>query len=105
MAYGTNEFVPDDQVLGVLLDQGDWLKRASYGWLPAAYLRLMPDFYRGVVPVIEHDHGSETGSHSTSKPIMPPVSAYVLTDPNHPSNADLPKRISKEEYQKEREAR
>jgi hypothetical protein len=46
-------------VLDVLLAQGGWLKRASFGWLPTSYLRTMPSFYRGIVPVIDHDHGAK----------------------------------------------
>jgi hypothetical protein len=44
-----------------LLGEGEWLKRASFGWVPSAYLRTMPAYYRGVVPIIDHDHGSAPG--------------------------------------------
>ena len=54
MAYEANARAPDDQVLDLLLAQGGWLKRASFGWLPTSYLRTMPSFYRGIVPVIDH---------------------------------------------------
>ena len=54
MAYKHNQKAPDDQVLDLLLVEGGWLKRASFGWLPTSYLRTMPSFYRGIVPVIDH---------------------------------------------------
>merc|ERR1740130_1688228 len=51
------------------------MARCSLGWLPAAYLRLMPAFYRGVETVIDHDHGSVPGinGHSQLKPQLPEV--------------------------------
>jgi hypothetical protein len=63
------------QVLDLLLTHGEWLKRASFGWLPTSYLRTMPSFYRGIVPVIDHDHGSAPGlaKHSEAKPQYPKV--------------------------------
>ncbi|MEC9051506.1 MAG: putative nucleotide-diphospho-sugar transferase, partial [Actinomycetota bacterium] len=75
MQYGTNSKAPDDQVLDKLMKEGGWLKRVSVGWLPAAYLRLMPSFYRGVDPVIDHDRGTKPGvaGHSSVKPLLPPV--------------------------------
>ena len=75
MWWPANQRAPDDQVLDFLLSKGEWLRRASFGWLPAAYLRTMPSFYRGVVPVIDHDHGSAPGlmNHSEAKPKLPPV--------------------------------
>ena len=75
MAYHANKQAPDDQVLDLLLVEGEWLKRASFGWIPSSYLRTMPAYYRGVVPVIDHDHGSAPGiiKHSEAKPIYPPV--------------------------------
>ena len=51
MAWEGNRQVPDDQVLDLLLTQGGWLQRASFGWLPTSYLRTMPSYYRGVEPV------------------------------------------------------
>jgi len=45
-------------VLDKLLSEDGWLSRASFGWLPASYMRTMPAYYNGVVPVIEHDHGT-----------------------------------------------
>ena len=78
MAYGPNKRAPDDQVLDLLLVEGGWLQRASFGWLPAAYLRMMPSYYRGVDPVIDHDHGNPPGllKHSEAKPQLPPVVEY-----------------------------
>ena len=79
MAYGTNPEAPDDQVFNELLGPGGWVRRASFGWLPASYLRVMPMFYRGVDPVIDHDHGNPPGliEHSPTKPVMPPVGGPV----------------------------
>ena len=78
MAYEPNKRAPDDQVLDLLLVEGGWLKRASFGWLPAAYLRTVPAYYRGVDPVIDHDHGNPPGllKHSEAKPVLPPVADY-----------------------------
>ena len=75
MMYGSNARAPDDQVLDTLLNSGGWMARCSLGWLPAAYLRLMPAFYRGVETVIDHDHGSVPGiaGHSQVKPQLPQV--------------------------------
>ena len=75
MAYETNSRAPDDQVLNEIIASNDWVQRASYGWLPVAYLRTMPAFYRGVDPVIDHDHGSPPGliKHSPTQPILPPI--------------------------------
>ena len=75
MEYGTNAQAPDDQVLDTLLNEGGWMSRVSLGWLPASYLRLMPAFYRGVDPVIDHDRSSPPGlnGHSTVKPVLPPT--------------------------------
>ena len=44
MAYKENHRAPDDQVLTTMCSQGGWIKRASWGWLPVAYLRMMPAF-------------------------------------------------------------
>ena len=83
MAYGPNKRAPDDQVLDLLLLDGGWIKRASFGWLPAAYLRTVPAYYRGVDPVIDHDHGNPPGllKHSEAKPKLPPVRAQPLSSP------------------------
>ena len=75
MEYSTNAQAPDDQVLDTLLNDGGWLARVSLGWLPAAYLRLMPAFYRGVSAIIDHDRSTPPGvqGHSTVKPKLPPT--------------------------------
>jgi hypothetical protein len=83
MRYGTNPQAPDDQVLDTLLREGGWLSRASLGWLPVSYLRLMPAYYRGVDPVIDHDRGIPPGmiAHSSTKPQMPTIQWYEPVDP------------------------
>ena len=75
MAYELNAEAPDDQVLSQLLGAGSWVRRATFGWLPAAYMRHLPAMYRGVDPVIDHDHGSVPGlnGHSDVLPNLPPV--------------------------------
>ena len=82
MAWDGNTRAPDDQVLDTILKEGGWINRASYGWLPASYLRTMPSYYRGVMPVIEHDHGNMPGllKHSTRKPRLPPVLKMDVSD-------------------------
>ena len=40
-------------MLDTLLVEGGWLARASFGWLPAAYLRTPPAHYHAMDPVIE----------------------------------------------------
>jgi hypothetical protein len=97
MAWAPNSRVPDDQVLSLLLSEGGWLKRASYGWLPSSYLRLMPSFYRGVVPIVDHDHGSAPGKHSSDKPRMPPIRDMELCSPNDPSNQGRKRFLGQEE--------
>jgi hypothetical protein len=84
MAWEGNTRAPDDQVLDKLLKEGEWLQRASYGWLPASYLRTMPSYYRGVIPVIDHDHGNMPGllKHSTRKPSLPPVMRFDASEDN-----------------------
>ena len=106
MAYPKNHKAPDDQVLDALLNQGTWLRRASFGWLPAAYLRMMPAYYRGVVPVIEHDHGSAPGllKHSEAKPVYPPVKDMELCLPNDPENEGMRPYVSEENAEKEARA-
>ena len=101
MAWELNAQVPDDQVLSLLLSEGGWLKRASFGWLPTSYLRLMPSFYRGVVPIVEHDHGSVPGKHSSKKPQMPPVRHMELCEPHEPFNHDRESIVSVEKYHEE----
>jgi len=80
MAYHANKQAPDDQVLDLLLVEGEWLKRASFGWLPAAYLRTMPSYYRGVEAVIDHDHGNPPGldGHSVVHPVLPPIEEWEM---------------------------
>jgi hypothetical protein len=75
MQYSTNSHAPDDQVLDKLLKEGGWLERVSLGWLPVSYLRTMPAYYRGVVPVIDHDRSTAPGvaGHSETKPKLPPT--------------------------------
>ena len=82
MAFPPNIHAPDDQVLDLLYSQGGWSRRASYGWLPSSYMRTMPAYYRGVDPVIDHDHGSAPGllKHSEAKPQLPPVD-YMEPNP------------------------
>ena len=84
MANEANAEAPDDQVLNKLLNEGGWLPRASYGYLPASYLRTMPWFYRGVDPVIDHDHGASPGvaGHSEATPTLPMLQP---DDPNDPA--------------------
>ena len=62
-------------MLSQLLGSGSWVRRAKFGWLPAAYMRHLPAVYRGVDPVIDHDHGSPPGlnGHSDVLPSLPPV--------------------------------
>ena len=83
MQYHTNSEAPDDQVLDKLLNDGKWMARVSLGWLPASYLRLMPAYYRGVSPVIDHDRGTAPGvaGHSAVKPIMPKIEYWEPVDP------------------------
>ena len=103
MAYEANARAPDDQVLDLLLSQGEWLRRASFGWLPAAYLRTMPSYYRGVVPVIDHDHGNRPGllNHSETKPVYPPVLDMELCEWWNVTNAGRPRYLSVEETTRE----
>ena len=76
MAFEANKQSPDDQVLNKLINSpgGNWMPRASFGWLPAGYLRHPPLLYYGVDPVIDHDHGNPPGliAHSSSEPVLPP---------------------------------
>jgi hypothetical protein len=108
MAWEGNRQVPDDQVLDLLLTQGGWLKRASFGWLPTSYLRTMPSYYRGVDPVINHDHGSPPGlqKHSDKKPRYPPVKTMDLCDPDAATSEGLEVSVppAEAEWQKEEAA-
>ena len=85
MAWPANQRAPDDQVFDTILKKGGWLARASFGWLPASYLRTMPAYYRGVVPVLDHDHGSAPGllKHSTATPELPEVDHMEPSDDGH----------------------
>jgi hypothetical protein len=87
MANDANAEAPDDQVLNKLLNEGSWLPRASYGYMPASYMRTMPWFYRGVAPIIDHDHGASPGvaGHSEATPTLPMIQP---DDPNDPANAE-----------------
>ena len=94
MAFPPNIHAPDDQVLDLLYSQGGWSRRASYGWLPSSYMRTMPAYYRGVDPVIDHDHGNRPGlvKHSAVKPTMPPVEFWELAEPDAEENQGKPRR-------------
>ena len=80
MAYEPNKRAPDDQVLDLLLVEGGWLKRASFGWLPAVVRGHHAQVGRGVDPVIDHDHGNPPGllKHSEAKPQLPPVTSEEM---------------------------
>ena len=103
MAWEGNRQVPDDQVLDLLLVEGEWLKRASFGWLPTSYLRTMPSFYRGIVPVIDHDHGSAPGliKHSEAKPVHPPIAYMELCNRTDPYNQGRKLRLDPAKAAKE----
>ena len=84
MAYGPNDMAPDDQVLGLLVNDDGWMERASYGWLPASYMRMMPAHYH-IPPVIEHDRGARpTGGDGLggyqARPSMPPHSEIAKAE-------------------------
>ena len=85
MAWEANTKAPDDQVLDLLLKEGGWIARTSVGYLPSSYLRNMPAYYRGVDPVIDHDHGNMPGlaGHSEAKPELPPIERLEASDPHH----------------------
>ena len=104
MAWKGNYQAPDDQVLDKLLKEGGWLEKVSLGWLPVSYLRTMPAYYRGVVPVIEHDHGSApgiNGGHSETKPKYPPVKDMELCRPDAKENKGLARYVSEIEAKEE----
>jgi hypothetical protein len=73
-AWPGNDMAPDDQVLDKLLNEGGWLHRCTFGWMHAAYMRHLPNYYRGVRPVIDHDRGNMDGllGHSNKAPELPP---------------------------------
>ena len=103
MAWPHNDRAPDDQVLDLLLKQGEWLTRATFGWLPTSYMRMMPSYHRGIVPVIDHDHGSAPGleKHSTTKPQLPPIEKMQLVDPDSWANQGRPMYLTPDEAAQE----
>eukprot|EP00966_Prymnesium_polylepis_P199328 4618719-Prymnesium_polylepis.1 len=40
MAHPNNSHSPDDQALDLLANDGGWMQRVAWGWLPEAYLRM-----------------------------------------------------------------
>ena len=92
-----------DKILLTTGKGGQWLTRANFGWLPTSYMRTMPAYYRGIVPVIDHDHGNPPGmeKHSEAKPTMPKVRDMKLCDPDHPANQGRPLHVSEAEAQEE----
>jgi hypothetical protein len=58
-------------------------------------MRTMPSYYRGVVPVIDHDHGNRPGlvKHSEVKPTLPPVEFWELVEPDAKENEGKPRRV------------
>ena len=103
MAWPHNDRAPDDQVLDLLLQKGGWLTRATFGWLPTSYMRMMPAYYRGIVPVIDHDHGSAPGleKHSTTKPELPPIEKMQLVAPDSAANQGRPMYLTPAEAAQE----
>ena len=81
-AWPGNAEAPDDQILDTLLNEGRWLHHASFGSLPASYLRPLPNYYKGVDPVLDHDKGNRDGvlGHSTKLPQLPPVAFNFSLD-------------------------
>ena len=74
MAYEPNAAAPDDQALDLLVNEDGWIDRCAFGWLPAAYLRMLPR-HKGIDPVLDHDRGvpvSGAGRNSPIRPILPP---------------------------------
>ena len=74
MAYEPNAKAPDDQTLDLLVNDDGWIDRCAFGWLPAAYLRMMPR-HKGIAPVLDHDRGvavSGMGRNSPVRPVLPP---------------------------------
>merc|ERR1740130_1732122 len=60
----------------------------------------MPSFYRGVVPVIDHDHGSApgiNGGHSDQKPKYPPIKDMELCQPDAKENKGLDRYLPEAE--------
>ena len=77
MAYPPNAASPDDQAMDLLVNDDGWIDRVRWGWLPAAYLRMLPR-HQGVMPtaasaVLDHDRGAMPGKgNSPVKPVLPP---------------------------------
>ena len=74
MAYEPNAAAPDDQTLDLLVNEDGWIDRCAFGWLPAAYLRMMPR-HKDIAPVLDHDRGvpvSGAGRNSPIHPTLPP---------------------------------
>ena len=48
----------------------------------SSYLRHLPNYYKGVDPVIDHDKGNRDGvlGHSTKLPQLPPVAFNFSLD-------------------------
>ena len=66
--------IPTVHLLFAALAEDKWIDRCAFGWLPAAYLRMMPR-HRGIAAVIDHDRGgavSGPGRNSPIKPVLPP---------------------------------
>lgn len=70
MAYGSNIHAPDDQTMDLLVNNDGWMDRASFGWLPESYLRMMPR-HSHVEPVIDHDRGAPVSGRGRNSPIVP----------------------------------
>ena len=74
MAYEPNQNAPDDQTMDLLVNEDGWIDRCAFGWLPEAYLRMMPR-HKHIAPVIDHDRGaavSGKGKNSPIDPVLPP---------------------------------
>lgn len=77
MAYPPNAASPDDQAMDLLVNDDGWIDRVRWGWLPAAYLRMLPR-HQAVMPtaahaVLDHDRGAMPGKgNSPVKPVLPP---------------------------------
>jgi len=74
MSYPPNHGAPDDQTLDLLVNDDGWIDRVEFGWLPEAYLRMMPR-HAHIAPVIDHDRGgpvSQRGRNSPIVPVLPP---------------------------------
>ena len=75
MAYEPNALSADDLTMDLLVNKDAWIDRASFGWLPVAYLRtLAQSLHAHVDPVIEHDAGRPPGLNGMGGtfPVLPP---------------------------------